>query len=259
MTVNPYLVGRVAVQLILVNGPTPDLTFSPVEDLAVRTATNVAFGTLGAFAKANTPPIKLQFGLAVEVVTLVAAQTYAALPRQGTDFNEREAVWQDSALTSLGQPSGATGLLALAAAGRGGADHSFVMLVSKYNLAWQAYARPERATVYVDWNWLLDTTRADKGWGPLKADRVIAHEIGHIFRAPDEFRGSGTPAACSVLSATGTGYGQLDFPNFNCEATNPAPVTCLMRSPDHTTLCPATRAHWGWVDGNGDGIPDVLQ
>jgi hypothetical protein len=257
------MVGKVAVQVVIVNGSTPDLRFTAGDDLAVRAMANKALSLLGAHATANIPRIQLQFGLHIRSVQVSTPNSFARLRDIGTDFEARETPWRDAALAVLGHPAGTQGCLALAAAGKGGADHSLVCFLTKYNLAWQAYAGPERATAVIDWPWLSDTTR--RGAGLPVADRVLAHEIGHVFHAPDEgaMKGStpGSLVGCTVLTPDGKGFGALDFPNFNCMVTNPSSSqSCLMRfgATEASFICSSTRAHWGWVDSDGDGRLDVF-
>src|SRR5882724_9215931 len=153
-------------------------------------------------------------------------------------------------------------VLGLAMANQGGARHTLVVLVTKYNLGWMAYADADHGYLTVDWNWLLDTTR--RGSGLASAGRVLAHETGHLFHAPDEGvmpnPAGGEPIGGHVLTPDGHGYGALDFPNLNCMRTNPKSVQCLMRfaGTEGSFICQATRFHWGWVDTDGDGKLDVL-
>lgn len=264
MVINPFMVGKVAVQLILVNGPTPDLFFSANEDLAVRAMANRALVLLGAHAAANVPRVPLQFGLHIRPVQVPTANTFARLANIGTpaDFEPREAPWRDAALGLLGHSASASGCLELAAAGKGGANHSLVCFVTKYDLAWQAYAHEELAAVVIDWRWLLDTSR--RGMGLAAVDKTLAHEIGHVFHAPDEGSMAGaTPGSkigCAVLRPDGSGFGPFNSPNTNCMVTNPSSQSCLMRFAgiEASFICPSTRIHWGWVDGNADGKLDVL-
>lgn len=82
---------------------------------------------------------------------------------------------------------------------------------------------------------------------------VIAHEMGHIFYAQDEYAASGcTPASY-------TGY--LNIANSNCENGGSSNAGCIMRGdigPYYTpAVCDYTRNMLGWRDGNSNGVPDI--
>jgi hypothetical protein len=93
---------------------------------------------------------------------------------------------------------------------------------------------------------------------------VLAHELGHIFQALDEYEGS----ECHCLQRGG----YLDFPNYNCvtcDATNDQ-HRCLMgygsywgweqdEMETYVNACYYTRGMMGVVDDNRDGVLDVLE
>ncbi|WP_432838113.1 hypothetical protein [Dactylosporangium sp. CA-092794] len=88
-------------------------------------------------------------------------------------------------------------------------------------------------------------------------DGVIAHEIGHVFGAPDEY---GFDLAGRPHCRIGDTAGFFATPNANCAilpdgSGNPAHVECLMSFNEHR-LCDATPVHWGWVDRDRDGVAD---
>jgi hypothetical protein len=87
----------------------------------------------------------------------------------------------------------------------------------------------------------LTVSQAD-GWGLHNWNRVIGHEMLHLFGAPDEYSGEGT--ACS---SCGGSYGVYNIPNGNCKnCADPAHV-CLMDSNDFK-LCDYTITTIGWSD-----------
>lgn len=250
---NDFMVGRIAVRSIIVDGPAGTAAkFTDAEILRLRTETVEGLGVLRALAAVNVPKIPIVFSLrsAVVPVTVVPAFTPMLGQPAASDYEEREAPWRDAALSQLVGDVGGAGLLKLREQSLGGADHGLVVLWTKYECAWQAYSRASEAKVVMCWSWLGDTSR--QGWGAANVDRVFAHECGHIFGAPDEYAG------CAVLSATGAGFGKLDFPNFNCVDVNSSSVACLMRTND-AVACPHSRVHFGWSDSNGDGVLDVFQ
>jgi hypothetical protein len=99
---------------------------------------------------------------------------------------------------------------------------------------------------------------------PQYLDRVIIHEMGHIFQAADEY-----DAACSGCS--GGPYGYLNALNGNC-VTCPTQVgRCVMRGSGEYSAsemidlenqvqpCKFTRQMAGIWDSNLDGVWDVLE
>jgi hypothetical protein len=99
--------------------------------------------------------------------------------------------------------------------------------------------------------------------GTRYLDRVIAHEMGHIFQALDEYASS----QCSC----GQTAGYLSFPNLNCENCTSIPEKCVMRGSGCYTLeemdqmerfvnpCYYTKGQVGIMDRDGNGILDVME
>jgi hypothetical protein len=93
-------------------------------------------------------------------------------------------------------------------------------------------------------------------------DRVMAHEMGHIFQAHDEYAGG-----CGC----GTRQGYVGAPNNNCVTCTSGTTRCMMRSASAYSLdemhhmedaiepCHFTRGAVGLWDSDGDGTPDVRQ
>ena len=87
---------------------------------------------------------------------------------------------------------------------------------------------------------------SNDGWGPNQIDKVFAHETGHVFHAPDEYR---MDCNCDDW----IGYGIFRSRNYNCvSCLRPTPseprVPCIMDS-NTFSLCRFTKAHIGWCDG----------
>ena len=89
-------------------------------------------------------------------------------------------------------------------------------------------------------------------------DFYIQHEMTHMFWALDEHLPSSGWWACSLR----TGY--LNVPNFN--SLVPAagycgfpPVQCLMKGNYPDSVCVWTAGQVGWMDGDADGTPDLLE
>jgi hypothetical protein len=247
-----FMVGTVGVQLVLVAGP-GDAAISTLDDLWIRYQVVTGLRFLSDLARGNDPPIPLTFQTQVRRVDLAVVPSHLPLldhdPRE-SEYRAREDLWRDPAQVQLGHPAGVTGLRSLVQAGA--VDQSVVLFVTGYPLAAQAYADYDDPYVCVDWGWVQDTSRGGKGIGFL--GHIVAHEVGHAFGAPDEY------SPCTLLQPDGKGWGALDVPNLNCVDANPDAVVCLMRrGRDVEAICAATRAHWGWVDNDRNGVLDVLE
>jgi hypothetical protein len=247
---NRFMIGTVGVQVIIVSGPA-DAHMDIFDELWIRHQVIKGLGFLRQLARRNDPPISLSFRVEIRRVGLTVAAAHLPLLAQNlAEVDAREDVWRDEAQVALGHPRGIDGLRSLVAAGA--LDHSVVVFATRYPLGTQAYAGDLEPYVVLDWGWIQDTGRGGKGFGRLA--HIVAHEVGHAFDAPDEYAG------CTLLRPDGTGWGALNFPNFNCVDVNPTSVRCLMRlGRDVEFACQATRVHWGWVDSNQDGILDVFQ
>jgi hypothetical protein len=103
--------------------------------------------------------------------------------------------------------------------------------------------------------------RGNASLGPQYLDRVIAHEVGHIFQTADEYAGS---CGCSAP------YGYLNAPNANCVDCAPNGGTqCIMRGGGEYSVqemqnmesaihpCEFTRRMAGIWDSDNDGVWDV--
>lgn len=80
------------------------------------------------------------------------------------------------------------------------------------------------------------------GWELNGWNKVIAHETLHLFGAPDEYGGDGTPC-----TGCGGSWGVFNVPNGNCAACANPKHKCLMDEND-SELCDYTRAQIGWSD-----------
>jgi hypothetical protein len=101
------------------------------------------------------------------------------------------------------------------------------------------------------------------GLGTQYLDQVMAHEIGHIFQALDEYTGG-----CSSCTAP-SGY--MSVVNGNCALCGHPEGKCIMRNAgtyDHDERenmetmihpCRFTKGAAGFWDGNHNGIMDVLE
>ncbi len=150
----------------------------------------------------------------------------------GLSTGEAEILWRNPAMASLGYGEGSGEVRHLAADVRDSenAQHGFCLFVTKYPTTHFAYAGGGRI-VYRKASFSPEQTG--------NMDRVIAHETGHLFGAPDEYGSSG----CSCSTKSGRFF---KASNRNCANCNPDEnVPCIMRS-NSPGLCQNTPWHLGW-------------
>lgn len=224
-----YLIGKVAVNIILVEGKAAPYTFTSMERDTVVAEIQDGLGWLGSVE----PKAGISWFYELRQVALDLD------PAQVPDLSED--TWRDAALAQLGYPASWAGLEQFVCDRRQalGADWTLAVFVTRFPLWHFAYAFKPRIVLNYD----LD------GWGVSDMDRVVAHETGHIFGAGDEYAES----KCDRQER----FGYLQVENGNCELGTTNPVPCLM---SHNTwaLCDYTRGQLGWRDSNGDGILDLL-
>jgi hypothetical protein len=109
------------------------------------------------------------------------------------------------------------------------------------------------------------------GYGPGLFDGVLAHEIGHVFGALDEY----SPPTAGYPSTGNLFSGYLWVKNRNAVSRGKTNDVCIMRGGEEGIdayegvpyggravrfggICQATRGQIGWRDANGNGIPDVV-
>ena len=116
------------------------------------------------------------------------------------------------------------------------------------------FAGEHFAYAYVNGPFMVITSDAGP-YGIDQMDTVVAHELGHIFGALDQYASAGTP--CTQRS------GYLSVPTTNsqagsCGTHEPSimlePLTAFVRGDiDRSAL-----GQLGYRDGDGDSIPDPL-
>ncbi|MBL8398255.1 MAG: hypothetical protein JNL84_08955 [Candidatus Accumulibacter sp.] len=101
----------------------------------------------------------------------------AGYPRYvgGLDKAGAEALWRDPAQAELGVAAGEDGYMDYLAGLREefGTEWGIVIFITKYPVGWSAYAATPR--IVMAWS------------NSVNFDRVVAHETGHTFGAPDEY------------------------------------------------------------------------
>ena len=217
------LTGRVAVAIVIVEGPTNALKFTAAERLKVIAEVQNGLGWLGA----QNPAGAVQFVYEIRNPKL----TTTPLPGNPT-LAEKEAHWRDPAMATLGYGAGLGNVTKYANDLRSkfNTNWAYVAFFTKYPLGHFAYASIGGPRLVMDY--------ANDGWGPDNIDRVFAHETGHIFNAPDEYAASG----CN----TGGSWGHYGKPNSNC--ANGAPgggVPCIMKA-NSWEMCSVTPYHLGF-------------
>jgi hypothetical protein len=225
-----YLIGSVAVGLVIVEGPTPDLKFSEAERTKVVAEVQEGLGWLAA----REPRASVSFSYDVRTIAL----TNPPDPSK-SGYELMEAHWRDPALASMGYSANIMGATQHAERIRRdlGTRWAYVCFFTKYPVHHFAYAlKPKIVMQY-----------GNDGWGPDNIDRVFTHETGHIFGCPDEYASS----SCSCTAK----FGWWREPNGNCQTCAGTPVECLMAA-NTWAMCRHTPIHLGWRDSNGDGTLD---
>jgi len=220
------LTGRVAVAVIIVEGPTNALKFSAAERTKVVAEVQNGLSWLGS----QSSPAGISWTYDIRTLTL-DVPTGAA----NQTFDQKEARWRDPAMQALGFGTGLAGVRAFVEDMRTrlGTDWAYCTFFTKYPLGHFAYASVGGPRLVMHYD--------NDGWGPDNIDRVFAHETGHIFNAPDEYAAS----QCDC----GGSWGHFGVPNSNCATCAPGGgVPCIMKSNDWA-MCPYTPYHLGFPQG----------
>ena len=99
------------------------------------------------------------------------------------------------------------------------------------------------------------------GYGFGSFDAVLAHEMGHVFGALDEYK----PPTQGYPSTGDLRSGYLGVRNSNAVSGGTTDLPCIMRGSNGTlnafdsgALCPSTTGQTGLRDSDGDSRPDVV-
>jgi len=230
------LTGRVAVGIVIVSGPTPDLYFNGTERVKVWAEVQNGLAWLGAQAAGGGVWWIYDYRF---VAINVKADPHA---------QDREALWRDPTMVDLGYAGNYNGVwdYVKALRVRHETDWAYCAFFMKYPPKLNrdgeerfAYAGLPRIVMQYQ----------NGGWGPDNIDRVFAHETGHIFHAPDEYARS----ECTC----GGEFGFFRQPNDNCANCAPGSgVSCIMKQNDWT-MCQYTPWHLGFAWPYGRAINGV--
>jgi hypothetical protein len=104
-------------------------------------------------------------------------------------------------------------------------------------------------------------TYDNDGYGFGNFDAVLAHEMGHVFGALDEY----APPAPGYPSTGDLRSGYLGVRNSNAVKGGTTDLPCIMRGSNETlnafdsgALCPSTTGQTGLRDSDADSRPDVV-
>lgn len=158
-------------------------------------------------------------------------------PNGSLNFEPFEAQWRDDALEQLGCQGGLEGCKEFSIKQREelNATDAFIIFVTKYPLCHYAYAVQN---IYLSLG--LSNTE-----GRAMRPNVIAHEICHLFGAPDEYinpliNDNNARAYCKEK------HGFYKVKNVNSVHCTNHPAPCLMGQSLAKTLCRATEYHLGF-------------
>ncbi len=218
-----YLIGSVAVGIVMVSGTAAALRIS--EDEKVKIVQEVQTG-LGWLASAE-PRANVSFVHDIRPVTVDVPS--GPVPGVSDQFEARERRWRDAALGNMGYTAGEGGYRAYVEDLRKGkvTDWAYVAFFTKYEVQRFAYAAHEKVVLNYENN----------SWDINDVHRVFAHETCHIFGAADEY------GACSCDET----FGHLQEPNGNCVGCFPPgqQQECLMAT-NSLAMCEASRKQIGW-------------
>jgi hypothetical protein len=260
-----FLYGKILLRVLVVDSPSAP--FSDDQRKLVLSYTLDAVRLLERlgreWAAAQNPRVRTPICRFTLDYTRVTISPLPAPPLTGNmrvDIATREAAFLPSLLTQLGLPFPLlSGVDALRDAlvddtdtrldslyGGCFPDDVATLVVTTAPLGWPAYATPKQGLAVVNWDEIYAS------WYSI--DHTIAHELGHVFGALDEYTNAIQPFACAAADLGGA----LQAPNDNCQVDGSTDEICLMRQ-NQPVMCPSTLRQVGWEDWNEDGIMDLSQ
>jgi hypothetical protein len=259
-----FMYGLIGIRLLIVDTPARPIS-STERDRIVATVLDASrlLRKLGNdWAWSRTPPVTheiCRFAISWEQVSVTPlAPTPPKTGLLAVDIPAHELTWVGNLLTMLGVTTPLAldieqhhealadqtdGMLETAFFGRQPSD-LVTLIVTTLPMGWFAYASRPEPVALIQWE---DAQQEFKS-----VDRVIAHEICHVFGALDEYENASMQYTC-VPTERG---GALEFPNSNCIAGGTTHQECLMLA-NHPVLCTSTPLHLGWTDAQGDQIMDL--
>lgn len=250
-----FLAGRVSVNLLL---PESDGTRDPSKENWTSSLESQVLGESMAALDALRslhPGTELQF-----TVHLLTGRTdrrlrtgYEPIARPADPYGAQgEELWATEILAKLGYPEGTrlsrSRQLADATRQVDGTDWAINLFV--VNSAKDADGKFSDGRFAYSWiggpHAVLTSDNAS--WGLVQFDRVVLHELHHLFFALDQYQSSG----CDCTAASG----YLGALNDNCE-NGCAQEPCVMRD-NQLLVSSATQRQVGSYDTDRDGTPDLL-
>jgi len=248
-----FMIGKVAVSLVLVDSS--GAVDANAEDWSPERQQHVFTEVVRATSwwQARQPQAPLEF-VYQDHFTRPLPFSYEPISRPHSE----DRLWISEATQQLGFRHSsyltATRLLNRAVRDARQADWAFtIYVVDSLNDADNRFEDGYFAYSYIHGPYMV-VTYGNNGYGPENMAAVVAHEMGHIFGAMDEYAASG------VTSANISGY--LGVPTYNAEADGQTDVGCIMRGGLQPyrlgQLCPCSAAQVGWRDSDGDGLLDPV-
>lgn len=154
----------------------------------------------------------------------------------GVGYEEAEKKWRDPALAILGYPAGHDGINQLNQhlKNTSGADTGFIAIFTKHFTIWGGYAGGLRIIMRTE-----PGVNNFLNWTGIH--RVMAHETGHMFGAPDEYA-----ARCNNCGSGSEAGKFFRIVNGNCATCNTESVSCVMKNNTIDQICEYTPGHIGW-------------
>lgn len=270
MITGNFMLGRIAVKMVLMESSGPAENWGPVFEN--KTVSEIVQGLdwLSSQAERRGQRVSWVYDVSLGVPTDFEPIQEHSVPYYSAIWPPLswEFKWLDDAFSYLGFSSEWDGAFALANYMRRiyQANWGFSVFVAMDNndpdhkFTDGKYAKVEH---FVEWSgtnitkWpgcVVVMTYNNGGIGPNYMDEVLRHEVGHIFRAADEYE----EADDCHSSACDDAYGYLRVDNGNCEVCNPNSVDCSMKFND-SVLCDYSVGQLGWRDTTGDGVSDAIQ
>ena len=218
------MIGKIVVVVLVASGP-GSLAFSESEITTIdsEVAAALDFWTSNAPASAG-----LSFSLYLDVAYITASDSASC---SEIIYSLCHDVFVNPTLQHFGFSTGQAGIDQLAQAMRNSenANGAFIAFFSKYKQSRSAYAEGGSGPIYMQYS--------NGAWGNDLIDRVFAHETGHVFNAPDEYK--------DCVCGTDYGEGTCTAKNNNCLLCTSSQSDCIMNE-NVLNICSATRKHVGW-------------